>query len=363
MDKVKVGVVGTSWWADGMYLPALKSHPQAEIVAICGRNRQRAAEMAEKYDIAKIYTDYRAMIEQGGLEAIIIGTPDDLHYDIAMRSLEAGLKVLCDKPLALREQQAYEMWRKAEAAHVQNMVLFTYRWIPFFQYVRDLISQGYIGQCYQVELSFLVGHGRQPEYQWRLDSQRSNGVLGDLGSHLIYLARWLVGEIAQVDAQLASFAKRLGPDGEPIVPANDSAVLLLKFCNGAQGVINTSFMTYLADRDMQIYVKLYGSNGSLEINFPSAGSNPAASIFGAHNPDKKFRKLEVPASYWGEVSPTEPFGIFTRQAVGCRLFIDAILENRPASPNFFDGYKVQQVIEAAIESDRTGNRINIDHSR
>jgi len=63
------------------------------------------------------------------------------------------------------------------------------------------------------------------------------------------------------------------------------------------------------------------------------------------------------------VNPAEPFGIFTRQAVGCRLFIDAILENRPVSPNFFDGYKIQQVIEAAINSDRTGKRVAIDHSR
>ncbi|HNZ37484.1 MAG TPA: Gfo/Idh/MocA family oxidoreductase [Candidatus Marinimicrobia bacterium] len=363
MNKVRVGVVGTSWWADGMYLPALQSHPQAEIVAICGRNRPRATEMAEKYNIPKIYTDYREMIEQGGMDALIIGVPDDLHYDIAIRSLEAGLNVLCDKPLALKEQQAYEMWQKAEAAHVQNMVLFTYRWMPFFQYVHDLIKQGYIGQCYHAEFSFLVGHGRKPDYQWRLDSKRSNGALGDLGSHLIYLARWLIGEIAQVDAQLASFAKRLGPDGEPISPANDSAVLLFEFTNGAQGVIHTSFMTYLADRDMQIYVKLYGSDGSLEVNFPSSGSDFTASIFGANNSDKKFRKLEIPASYWGDVNPAEPFGIFTRQAVGCRLFIDAILENRPVSPNFFDGYKVQQIIEAAIDSDRTGKRVAIDHSR
>ena len=265
MNKVRVGVVGTSWWADGMYLPALQSHPQAELFVICSRNRPLATDMAAKYNTPTIYPDYREMNEQGGMDALIIGVPDDLHYDIAIRSLEAGLNVLCDKPLALKEQQAYEMWQKAEAAHVQNMVLFTYRWMPFFQYVHDLIKQGYIGQCYHAEFSFLVGHGRKPDYQWRLDSKRSNGALGDLGSHLIYLARWLIGEIAQVDAQLASFAKRLGPDGEPISPANDSAVLLLEFSNGAQGVIHTSSMVYLAYLEMQLYRMLYASAGTMKV--------------------------------------------------------------------------------------------------
>jgi predicted dehydrogenase len=105
-SKVRVGIVSTSGWADFMYLPALQSHPQADITAICGRNRDSAEKMAAKYNIPKVFTDYKEMINAGGLDAVLIGAPDDLHYEMTMQSISAGLHVLCDKPLAVTAQQA-----------------------------------------------------------------------------------------------------------------------------------------------------------------------------------------------------------------------------------------------------------------
>ena len=96
--EVRVGVIGTSWWADDMHLPSIKSHPQARLAAICGRNRERAEEMAAKYDIPLVYTDYREMIAKGGLDAAVISTPDDLHYPITMAALDAGLPP-CTQPM------------------------------------------------------------------------------------------------------------------------------------------------------------------------------------------------------------------------------------------------------------------------
>lgn len=91
--KIAVGLVGTSWYADLMHLPALKSHPQANLTAICGRNRDRAEEMAQKYAIPQVFTDYQALIEQAGLEALVVALPDDLHYPVTMAALDAGLHV------------------------------------------------------------------------------------------------------------------------------------------------------------------------------------------------------------------------------------------------------------------------------
>ena len=99
-EHVRVGVVGTSWWSDLFHLPLLTSHPRAEVAAICGRHRERADEMARKYGIPSVFTDYEAMIEQGGLQALVVATPDDTHHPIVMRALQAGLHVLCEKPLA-----------------------------------------------------------------------------------------------------------------------------------------------------------------------------------------------------------------------------------------------------------------------
>jgi predicted dehydrogenase len=361
-QKIRVGVVGTSWWTDLMYLPALQSHPQAEVAALCGRNRGLAEEMAAKYKIPKVFTEYQEMIQHGNLDALVIGTPDDLHYEIAMQALDAGLHLLCDKPLALTVEQAQAMYEKARASRLNHMVLFTYRWMPFFQYVHDLIEQGVIGRLYHCEFQYLAGYGRTEKYQWRFDQKRANGILGDIGVHMIDMARWLVGDIERVNAQLGVFVSRLGAEGGAIDPANDSAMLLAKFANGAQGIIQASGVTHLADRDSVQAIRLYGEAGSLEITRTFSGPEAGAVIQLARSHEKQFQILEVPEIYWDKVSRSEPFAVFTKQSVGCRLFIDDILENRPPStPNFYDGYKAQQVVEAALEAHRTGHSINIEN--
>jgi predicted dehydrogenase len=96
-EPVRVGVVGTSWFADGFHLPNLARHPRAAITAICGRNRERADELAKKYSIEHVFTDYQAMIASGKLDALVVVTPDASHYPITMAALDAGLRVLCER--------------------------------------------------------------------------------------------------------------------------------------------------------------------------------------------------------------------------------------------------------------------------
>ena len=88
------------------------------------------------------------MIEKGDLHAIEIITPDDLHYPMTMDALDAGLHVLCEKPLALNAAQAKEMYEKAEAAGVVHMTFFTYRWLPHYRYLKELVDEGYVGRCF-----------------------------------------------------------------------------------------------------------------------------------------------------------------------------------------------------------------------
>jgi len=358
-SKVRVGVVGTSGWADFMYLSTLYHYPLADLVAICGRDQERAKEMATKYNIPQVFADYKEMIAQGELDMLIVGTPDDLHHLITMQALRAGLHVLCDKPLALTIQQAEEMVVAAEKTKRNHMVLFTYRYMPFFRYVHDLVSQGLIGRCYNSEFRYLMGYARKQEYHWRLDQKRANGALGDIGVHMIDMARWLVGDIARVSALSTVFVDRPGAGDEDLEPANDSTSLLVEFDNGAQGMIHASLIADLGDRFMQQQVKLYGEDGSLEIDIQYEGAEAGVALYVSRNQDERFQRIDVPASYWSGVDRTEPFDVFTQQAIGCRAFVDAIIENRPITPSFYDGYKAQQVIAAAMESHRLGNWVTI----
>jgi predicted short-subunit dehydrogenase-like oxidoreductase (DUF2520 family) len=109
LESVRVGVVGTSWFADGFHLPNLASHPRVEIAAICGRTRERAAELAAKYAVPRVFTDYRAMIASGALDALVVVTPDVLHHPITPTSNKSstylsgkGLPIACSSMPSLR---------------------------------------------------------------------------------------------------------------------------------------------------------------------------------------------------------------------------------------------------------------------
>jgi len=363
-EKVRVGVIGTSWWADLMHLPSLKSHSGAQIAAICGRNRERAGEMAGKYDIPRVFVDYREMIFHADLDAVVIATPPDLHYPMVMAALDAGLHVMCEKPLALNAHQARQMYEMAEAAGVVHMIHFTWRWVPYFQYMKTLIDGGAIGRCFHCHIRYLAGHGRRGRYQWNWDRTRANGVLGGFGSHMIDLARWYVGDTARVSAHVGVFVDRPGPEGGPLDPANDSAALLLQFENGAQGMIHVSAVAHTADRNAEQYVALHGEAGTIEVDTVLGGAEECVLISGARSDQGRFETLPVPDDLWVDVDRSDIWsslfpGVFLRQSVGDRLFVDAILEGRPPSPSFYDGLKAQEVIDAAIESHHSGTWVSL----
>ena len=360
ISSVRVGVIGTSWYADMLHLPNLRSHAQAEVIALCGRNRERAEELAAKHGIRQVYTDYRDMLAHAGLQAVVIASPDDQHYAMIMAAVEAGLHVLCEKPLALTVEQAQAMYEKAEATGVKHMTFFTYRWMPQYQYIRALIEQGYLGRPFHCGISYLAGYGRGHEYAWRYDRQRSLGILGDLGSHAIDLARWFYGDIARVSAHLGTFVARPGPEGMPLDPANDAAVLALEFANGAHGTIQVSAVAHVADRLAEQRVVLYGEQGSLE----SEVSFTDAAIHGAREGEEHLQELALPhrASLEGgdhQPLPKPTFENVNPHVTGDHLFIDCILEDRPIVPSLYDGWRVQQVMAAAIESHRTGRWVAV----
>lgn len=356
-ERVRVGVVGTSWFADGFHLPNLASHPRAAITAICGRRREPAEALATKYTIPYVFTDYRDMIASGKLDALVIVTPDVLHYPITMAALEAGLHVLCEKALAMNADQASEMYEKAEATYRKHMIMFTWHWVPHFRYLQQLIEQGFVGRPYHFHVRYEGDYGRDATYGWRFDRKQGNGILGDLGSHAIDFARRYVGDITRVCGHLATFVERPGPDGQELEPANDSALLALEFANGAQGSLHVSAVSHQGGTS----IALYGEAGSLELVFTFDG----AALRGSRQGDEAWQTLDVPEALWQDVDRTGPFieqvfDVFKNQPVGNRLFIDAILENRPTDSTFYDGWKAQQVIDAAILSHEQGRWIAIE---
>lgn len=167
--QVKIGVVGTSWWSDAMYMPALTKHPNADVRAIVGRNLNHAHEFAGQWSIPHVYASLEELLANESIDAVIIASSNKHHYPMAMTAIGHGLHVLCEKPLAMTYTEAFRMKEAAERAGVKTMVSFTYRFMPTARYLKELIEQGYIGKPYHLNLRYYTGYARDGKYMWRFD--------------------------------------------------------------------------------------------------------------------------------------------------------------------------------------------------
>jgi predicted dehydrogenase len=350
---VRVGLIGTSWWSALALAPGLVAHAGAELVAVCGRDPTRTTDFATRFGIGEVFLDPSELIASSGLDAVVVAVPDDLHHELTLAALDRGLHVLCEKPLASTEAQAREMRDRAVAAGVVHMVMFTYRWLPYYRYAVDLIRDGFIGSCHHAEFRFVMSYARAPQYAWRYDASRAKGVLGDLGVHLIDLARLLVGDVGGVASRLGVVVQRPGADGGLLEPANDAASLLLDFVGGAGGTLHASAVSHLGDRAFVQEVRLYGSEGTLEVDVEFGGA-AVCSVRGSRAAGGAVEQLTVPDSYWGGVDPSTPFAVLEEHSAGARAFVDAILGVGPASPDFSDGLEAQRVVDAALRAAASG---------
>lgn len=359
-DKLRVGLIGTSWWTDLMYVPSLASHAGAEVVAVCGRNPEPAKAVAAKLGGAEVFADYREMIAAGGLDAVVIATPDDTHRAMVEAAASAGLHVLCEKPLANTLDDAEAMERSVAAARVINMVMFTWRWQPQWRYLKRLIDDGYIGRPFRARFAFIEGIAMGPAYQWRFDGRRGSGVAGDLGSHMIDMAHWFLGEVATVSADLRIFSDQSRKADPAPLPVNDACLIALGMTGGAQVLIDSSAVTWLADRDVVIDVELAGDAGTIEARHVFGGKEAGVTIRGARTGETGFSPLTIPDEYFtGGAARDAMLDPYAKQSAGARAFIDAILSGRPATPDFADGVKVQRVLDAAFRSDVEGRVVSI----
>ncbi len=357
-QSVRVGLVGTSWWADAMYLPALADHPIGRITAVCGRDLARAQTVAETWAVPHVYNDWRAMLGSGEIDAVIIATPNETHYEISMAALDRGLPVLCEKPLGLNVAEAQKMADAAIASHAITMVPFTYRFMPTNQFVKQLIVDGYVGQPYHLSMRYFAGYARDGAYAWRFDEAKAgSGILGDLGSHWLDMARWFLGEVTSVSANRDNFVPRdPRPDGSSYTQVEDSAVILARFESGASATLQVSAVCWEGTPFGQIHeLDLHGSGGTLHaVNDWDTVQEVRGLRAGEPGPAQP---LVIADSAWSG-APRSPVHdtyryIFRRTEAMTRQWVTAIRDGRQVEPDFATGARVQELVAAAITSAAT----------
>ena len=333
---LNVGVISCSDMAQSHML-AVKNHEQACLAAVCDVDEEKLREAGDKMGVEARYTDYRELLRHPGLDAVIIVTPDQLHREMVEESLNAGLHVLCEKPLALLREDLNAIVAASRASDKKLMVGQICRFTPGFAKAKELIDAGELGDIFYVESEY--AHDYQDilsENGWRSDPNR-NGVVGG-GCHAVDLLRWVAGDPIEVTAYANH--KML-----PIVPYDDCTIAILRFEND---VIGKVFVSTGCKRAYTMRSSFYGTKGTVVCD----NTSPSITFYKSQeeNPaELEEREIEV------DIANHNTFGEF-------RAFADAILNDKPVPTDALQGAKTIAACMAIVDSANERRTIAPDYN-
>lgn len=337
---------------------------------ICGRTEQALAEAAKRFGWESYETSWEKVVQRDDIDLIDINTPNNTHRDIAIAAAKAGKAIICEKPLARNLSEAEEMLKEVKKAGVKHMVCFNYRKVPALALARKLIQNDELGKIYHFRAQYLQDWITDPEFPlvWRLKKELSGtGANGDLNSHVIDLARFLVGEISEVIGMQETFITQrpeleIGTNlttgltaqskkemGE--VTVDDATLFLARFTNGALGSFEVT--RFANGRRNGLRLEINGSKGSLM--FEQENMNELW-LYSCADPKgmQGFRRIQVNEAEHPYINAWWPPGhIIGYEHTFVHVvydFLKAIDENKIPSPNFRDGVECQKVLEAVEKS-------------
>jgi predicted dehydrogenase len=378
--RIGVGMLGYAFMGKA-HTNALKKlpymmYPPAAVpvlAAIAGRNEAAVTEAARRYGYAKAYTDYRDMIADPAVQVFDNGGPNDAHAEPTILAAQAGKHVFCEKPLARTAEEAARMVEAVQKAGVKHMVAFNYRFVPAIVQARRLIESGALGRIFHYRAVYLQEWIIDPNFPkiWRLDKTvAGSGALGDLGAHVIDLARFLVGEPTQVMGLTRTFIEqRPLPDGSGMgkVDVDDAFVSLLQFENGAIGTIEAS--RFCQGRKNYNCIEINGEKGTIQFNLERMNE---LNVFWADDEPKEtrgFHNVLVTESYHPYWANWWPHG----HIIGWEHtfvhefshFFEAILGQHGVAPygaDFVDGYRNAVICDAIVESSNSRRAVDIRYA-
>lgn len=343
---------------------------------ICGRNEENVRKAAQKYGWEEYDTSWERVVERKDIDLVDVSVPGNMHAPIAIAAANAGKMLLCEKPLANTLAEARQMYEAVQKNNVPNALCHNYRFAPAVQLAKQLIDEGRIGKIYHFRGTYLQDWIVDPNFPlvWRLQKEvAGSGAHGDLNAHLIDMARFLVGEIAEVLGMMETFIKqrpklaasddRLGgvastEMGE--VTVDDAALFLVRFENGAIGSIEAT--RFALGRKNYNRFEINGSKGSLVFNLERM--NELEVYFQDDPPHVRgFRVVQATDSVHPFMSAWWPVGhIIGYEHTFINLvysMLKAFDKGEVFKPNFEDGVRNQAVLEAVDISSQQKRWVSI----
>lgn len=360
--KVGIGVIGTGF-ARKVQIPGFKACENAEIVSVASASLENARSTAEEFGIEHFTADWRETISHPAVDLVCITTPPVLHREMTLLAVKHNKHILCEKPMAMNVAEAEEMTKAAESAGVIALIDHELRFLPGRQKAYQMLRDGSIGKVRHAKYNFRAAYRGNPDlpWNWWSDIEQGGGALGAIDSHVIDSLLWFLdSDITSVFCQLNTHVReRKDRDGKVHrVTTDDEANLLLRFAESeltenATGLVACSMSE---PPEYMNRLEFFGDKGSMKID-------NLGELYIAEAGDADWDRIDVNEPIEG--SPNDNGFARGFKYIAPRI-VDAIREGRDVVENaatFADGVRVQQVLDAARESDARGRMVNVQSAR
>lgn len=344
-----------------------------KLIKICGRTKDKVSEEAKRYGYIDYCTDWHDLVGDERIDIFVNVGPNNIHAEPCIEAAKAGKNVVCEKPLARNADEAKAMLDAVSKAGVKHLCNFNYRMMPALILAKKLIMDGKLGRIFHFRAKYLQEWIVDPDFPmvWRLDREvGGSGAMGDLGAHIVDLARWLCGEPKSVTAITKTFIDERplpdDPSKKAKVEVDDAFVSTVEFENGAIGVLEGS--RFCPGRKNYETVEINGELGSIYWNLEHM--NYLNVYFKDEDPPDTvgFHAVSVTESFHPYYDKWWPHGhiigwenTFVHTAYN---IVNAVVNNvklEPMVATFEDGYRAAVICDAILQSAKSERKEKIEY--
>jgi len=337
MKKLKVAVVGTGW-VSGEHMSAYIQNPNCKLVAVCGRRKEFAERKLKEYSFtAKIYTNYKEMLENEEIDIVSICTPNNLHPEETIMAAEYKKHILIEKPVALNEDDLNRMLEAVRKNKVKTLVSFVLHWNPLLMTIDKLLKDDTIGHIYYGEVDYFHGIGPwYKQYWWNIKKDIGGSSLLSAGCHAVDALLWFMNKKA---VEVFSYSTRSKNPDFKEYEYDPTSVILIRFEDGSIGKVASS----LDCKTPYIFnIELFGEKGTIRNN----------NVFAPHKFPGQTGYITIPTILpdSGDVRH-HPF------EGEVNYFVNCILDNKKPFPDLEDAAITHRIIFKADQSAKTGGQV------
>jgi len=333
MKKIRVGVVGLGWVAQVFHLPLLTRMDDAEVVAVCDKDRGRSKMIGEKFSVPLVYSDFQQMFERDDIDAVIICTSTDAHHPVTMAALQAGKHAFVEKPITRTLREAKELTEEANGRKLTLMVGMNNRFRPDTMILKSFIEKGELGKLFYAKGGWLKSLSDTNPWMTRKDKS-GGGVVLDLGIVMLDLLLWMMGfpPVTHVSATTYSHKTK---------SVEDTCIATVKMKPDSILTIEASW-SLLSSQDY-FYCNLFGTEGSALIN-----------------PLRIHKKLHGSLVNLTPATTDSPNGLYRKSYENeLRHFIGALRGIHPVLSTGEEAMERMKVVEAIYRSSRSGKEVRL----